>query len=63
MFSHYFQAVGECGHLRNITWTSGKKRKLKYVRDYCPFCSMGKEEFVRVRFNIKKYLDEVEEES
>jgi len=59
MFSHYFQANGDCGHTRNFTWNSGKKRKLKQVHSFCPICSEDLSD--KHKFIVKKYLDEVKE--
>lgn len=61
MFEHYFQAVGDCGHVRNFTWNRGIKKELKYVHSYCPICSMDNDEYTVVRFNVKKYLELVKE--
>ncbi len=61
MFEHYFQAVGDCGHVRNFTWNRGIKKELKFVYDYCPVCSMDNNEYTEVRFNVKKYLEPVKE--
>ncbi len=61
MFEHYFQAVGDCGHVRNFTWNRGIKKELKYVHDLCGICANLNEDYTKHKFIVKKYLEPVRE--
>lgn len=61
MWKHEVHTVGKCGHKRNFTYYHGKKKPLKYIHDFCHVCYLGEDIMVPMKFNVIRYLEEVED--